>query len=471
MPAQLETFADNRVTASNPTESTSDPHRWWVLVAVGIGTFVSALDSSIVNAILPLLRDDLQTTVAEIEWVTVVYLLVVSGLLLGFGRAGDLYGQKRVYLVGFFIFVIASAACGFAPSAGWLVGLRGVQGIGAAMLFATSPAIVTKSFPDAERGRALGTLAMMTYLGLTAGPALGGWLAHAAGWRWVFYINVPIGAAAIAISWRVVKDEPTAAAGESFDFLGAALFMAGLVALLVALNQGHGWGWISAPTLGLIAIGCAILTVFVRVERRHPSPMLDLSLFRNHIFAATTTSAFLNYASVYSVVFVIPFLLVQARGLNMQEAGLVLSAQPLVMAVVAPISGALSDRIGTRGPATLGMATLAAGLLLLAWASKAAPLGGLAAALGVVGLGVGIFVSPNNSALMGSAPSQRQGIAAGVLATARNVGMVAGIGLAGAIFTTFLSAGEAEGLVRGVQASLVVAAGIAGVGAATSWTR
>jgi EmrB/QacA subfamily drug resistance transporter len=454
----------------NPQPPAATDRRWWVLVAVGVGTFMSALDGSVVNTVLPVLRRDLRTSVAGIEWVTTVYLLVVSALLLSVGRAGDLHGHKRIYLSGFVLFVLGSALCGLAPSAGALVGLRALQAVGASMLFANAPAILTKSFPAEQRGRALGALGTFTYLGLTAGPSLGGWLASAYGWRSVFYINVPVGAVAIALALRSVEDDRPERSGERFDIAGALLFMAGLVALLVALNQGHAWGWGSMPVLGLLAAAALLLAVFIAAERRNASPMLDLTLFRSRTFTGTTVSALLNYICVYSVLFVLPFLLIQGRGLDTRHAGLVLTAQPIVMAIVAPLSGALSDRIGSRPLATLGMLALAAGLLLLARVADDAPLTTIAAALGVVGLGVGIFVSPNNSALMGSAPRHRQGIAAGVLATARNVGMVLGVGLAGAVFTTVLARGGGEGhadaLVRGVQASLYVAAGIAVAGTA-----
>jgi EmrB/QacA subfamily drug resistance transporter len=463
----------DRMEHSHPPAPTppAHPHRWWVLVAVGIGTFMSALDGSIVNTVLPLLRTELHTSVAGIEWVMTVYLLVVSGLLLGFGRAGDLYGQKRVYLLGFVIFVIGSALCGQAPSAHALIALRGLQAIGAAMLFSSSPAILTKAFPASERGRALGMQGTMTYLGLTVGPALGGWLAHAFGWRWVFYINVPVGIVAITLAWKVVSEDRPAGARERFDAPGAALFLAGLVSLLVALNQGHDWGWTSPLTLGLALLALVLLALFIQVERRSASPMLDLSLFRSRLFSASALSAFLNYLCVYSVVFVIPFLLIQGRGLNTQQAGVLLTAQPLVMAIVTPLSGTLSDRLGTRGPATIGMAILTVGLLFLSWTVAGSSLGMIAGALAVVGLGVGIFVSPNNSALMGAAPRGRQGIAAGVLATARNVGMVCGIGLAGAILTTLLTGGGPNALVHGVQGALYAAAGIALLGTAMSWLR
>ena len=205
--------------------------------------------------------------------------------------------------------------------------------------------------------------------------------------------------------------------------------------------------------------------------------MLDLTLFRSRLFAASTVSAMLNYIAVSCVTFLLPFLLIQGRGLSPRRAGLVLTAQPLVMAVVAPVSGTLSDRVGSRAPATVGMALLAIGLLLLTRTSGTASVGAIAAALAVVGLGVGLFVSPNNSALMGSAPRHRQGIASGVLAEARNVGMVLGVGMAGAVFTTVMAhgsagaAGDVPSLVRGVQAGLLAAALVAGAGVVTSWMR
>jgi EmrB/QacA subfamily drug resistance transporter len=432
-----------------------------ILAAIGIGTFMSALDGSVVNTVLPLLRTELRTDVPTIEWVATVYLLVVSALLLGVGRAGDLYGQKRLYVGGFVLFVVCSGLCGLSGNVGMLIGMRGLQAVGAAMLFASGPAILTRAFPAERRGRALGALATFTYLGLTVGPPLGGWLAHAFGWRSVFYINVPIGLIGILMAWRALPHDGTTDRRETFDFLGAALFTAGLVALLVALNQGHAWGWTSPLTLGVLLFALFLLALFVSVERRRAHPMLDLTLFGNRVFSAATLSALLNYICVYSVLFVLPFVLIQGRGLSVQRTGLILTAQPIVMAIVAPLSGALSDRIGSRLLTTLGMMVLFIGLLALVVTADKTPWL-IAAALAIVGLGVGLFVSPNNSALMGAAPPHRQGIAAGVLATARNVGMVLGVGIAGAVLTTYLA--RTGFLVAGAQAALGVAAAIAALG-------
>ncbi|HYM60050.1 MAG TPA: DHA2 family efflux MFS transporter permease subunit [Thermoanaerobaculia bacterium] len=452
-------------------ESTPSDRRWYVLTAIGVSTFMSALDGSVVNTVLPVMRRDLHTTVAGIEWVATVYLLAISALLLGVGRAGDARGHKRMYVGGFVLFVLGSALCGIAPTAVMLIAMRGLQGIGAAMLFANAPAILTMSFPAAQRGRALGAQGTFTYLGLTAGPSLGGWLAQSFGWRSVFFINIPVGAIGILLALRVIDDDRPEATGEPFDYTGATVFAAGLVVLLIALNLGHAWGWTSLPTLSLSAAAIILLAFFIGIERRKANPMLDLTLFGSRVFSAATVSALLNYISIFSATFVLPFLLVQSRGLGTRAAGLVLTAQPIVMAIVAPISGALSDRIGSRLLATLGMLVLAIGLALIAGCAATGSLASIAGGLAVAGLGVGLFVSPNNSALMGAAHRQRQGIAAGILATARNVGMVLGFGLSGAIFTTILANGGHEALVHGVEASLYAGAAVALLGAVTAFVR
>ena len=442
-----------------------------VLIALGIGTFMSALDGSVVNTILPLLAREFQASVAGVEWVTTVYLLTVSALLLIVGRTGDLYGHKVVYMTGFAIFIIGSAICGAATSLHMLVVMRGVQAVGAARLYANAPAILTRTFPAEQRGRALGAQATFTYLGLTAGPSLGGWLASALGWRWVFYINIPVGLAAVILGALVIENDRPESHRERFDFLGAALFTTGLVTLLIALNQGHDLGWTSPMILGLFTAAALLLASFIVVENRSAAPMLDLSLFHSRVLSAATASALLNYVCTYAVLFVMPFLLIQGRALNTQQAGLVLTAQPIVMAIVAPFAGALSDRIGSRILATGGMFVLAIGLVLVGILAKHGSIGTLVLALAVIGIGIGLFTTPNNSALMGAAPRHRQGIASGILASARNVGMVLGVGIAGAVFTTILSRGGPDAIARGTMMTMFVSAGIAAVGAVLASIR
>ncbi len=455
--------------------------KWGVLIAVGIGTFMTALDTSVVNTVLPVIGKNFNQAITVVEWVVTIYLLVLSGLLLSFGRLGDMRGHKTIYLVGFGIFMAGSFFSGSAPSAAILIASRGLQALGAAMLAANSPAILTKSFPSEQRGQALGLQATMTYLGLTAGPALGGWLASLLGWRVVFYINLPVGVAAILLSLRFIPKDTHEQRVERFDFPGAVTFMLGLGALLLALNQGEEWGWISAPTLILFTAAIAMMALFIYLERHVKFPMLDLSLFTKLPFSLTTVSAILNYIGVYTCIFMMPYYLIQGRGFTPAQAGLVLTAQPIIMAIVAPISGTLSDRIGTRLPTVFGMAVLSVGLFLLSRLSGDSSTLSVMLSLAVVGLGTGVFISPNNSALMGSAPKNRQGIAAGILATARNFGMVLGVGIAGAVFTTVLvHAGGAAGspaaaqdgaIYAALSAAFLVASGLTVLGVLTCLVR
>ena len=406
---------------------------------------MSALDSSVANIILPVLDKVFSTNVAMVEWVVTVYLLVVSGVLLSVGRLGDLRSHKQMYVLGFFIFVLGSASCGLSPSIPVLIGSRVFQALGASMLFANSPAILTANFPASQRGQALGMQATMTYLGLTVGPSLGGWLTDQFSWRAVFFINVPVGVIAIVLSLLFIPAEQEKKEAEPFDISGALIFLAGLSALLFALNQGGAWGWGSAGVIGLLVLAVILLAIFVRMELNKKSPMLDLSLFKSKLFAFSTASALLNYVCLYAVVFLLPFYLIQGRGFSTGHAGLILTAEPVLMAISAPISGTLSDRVGSRSLATIGFGIMTLGLVLLSRLSPVSSIGYLVASLAIFGLGTGIFISPNTSALMGSAPKNRQGIASGILATARNSGMVVGIGIAGAVFTTVQAARLAAG--------------------------
>lgn len=439
--------------------------KWLVLVAIGMSTFMSALDTSVVNTVLPVITKSFSSEVATVEWVVIIYLLIVSGLLLSFGRLGDIRGHKQIFISGFSIFILSSALCGWSPTIGYLIAFRGFQALGAAMLAANSPAILTKNFPSSQRGQALGLQATMTYLGLTVAPSLGGWLTDLISWRAVFYINIPVGGFALLLSWLFIPKDDQEKKAEPFDFPGAALFVAGLVALLLGLNQGYAWGWTSPVILGLIIFSVVILSIFVFLEYRRTNPLLDLSLFKDQYFSFSMISAVLNYIAIFSILLMMPFYLLDGRGFSPSQAGLILTIQPIVMAIVAPISGSISDRIGTRIPSFLGMAVLSIGLFFMSRLGPSTPLSQVGLTLGIVGLGTGTFISPNNSAIMGSAPRKRQGIAAGLLATARSTGMVLGVGLAGAIFTTILASASGENTIYfAISTSLLVAAALAAIG-------
>jgi EmrB/QacA subfamily drug resistance transporter len=449
------------------TTNSTGSNKWMVLIAIGIGTFMSALDGSVVNTTLPVIRQTFSSTIAGIEWIVTVYLLVLSGLLLSFGHLGDLLGHKKVYNSGFGIFVLFSALCGLAASLPMLILFRGFQAVGAAMLQANSPAILTGSFPVRQRGQALGLQATMTYLGLTVGPSLGGWLAGELGWRSIFFINIPVGLVALILTMRFIPAGQKNAQPQRFDFAGAGVFLFGLALLLFGLNQGYTLGWDSwSIRLSLLSAGL-LLVGFVLLEQRREHPMLDFHLFSNYTFSISTISAVINYIGVYTIVFLMPFYLIQGLSLEPSRAGLILTVMPACMAIVAPISGTLSDRVGTRLPAVLGMMLLTAGLALLANLSAMSSVAQIAGRLALAGFGIGIFISPNTSAMMGSAPRDRQGIASGILATSRNFGMVLGVGVAGAIFTSHLGTTQnlETGLIfQAISASFGVIAWITGAG-------
>jgi EmrB/QacA subfamily drug resistance transporter len=439
-----------------------------VLLAIGVGSLLGSIDNSVVNAVLPVVRRSLGSNVATIEWVVSIYVLVVCGLLLSFGRLGDLRGHKQLYITGFVVFTLSSAFCGLAWHVGALIAARGLQAVGACLLFANAPAILTRNFPAHQRGQALGLQAVMIYLGLMIGPPLGGWLTEHISWRAAFYINVPIGIVAVKLCTRFIpRDEPRAG-GESFDFAGGALFMGAFTVLLLALNQGYIRGWRSPSIQAMLAGAGLLLVLFVVRERLTAHPLLDLTLFEERRFAMSAASAVLNYVPLFSITFLMPFYLIQGRGLTPSHTGLLLTIQPAFMVISSPISGTLSDRIGTRPLATLGMGILGVGVFLLSRLQPDSPVRYIVLALSVVGLGTGIFITPNNSALLGSAPPHRQGIASGVLGTARYVGMVLGVGIAGAIFTTYLERHTSLALFEGIRASFLVGSLVGFLGCVTS---
>ncbi len=458
----------NKTNAKDNTANSSN--KWLVLLAIGIGTFMSALDGSIVNVSLPSITASFNSQVSTTEWIVTVYLLTVSCLLLAFGRLGDIQGHKRVYSTGFIIFGSSSALCALSSAPWMLILFRGIQAIGAAMLSANSPAILTGNFPGSQRGQALGLQATLTYLGLSVGPSLGGWMTQHLGWQSVFTINVPISILALFFSLRFIPNDDLKGSHEPFDWHGALVFMSGLVMLIFVLNRGQVWGWLSLQTLGILFLSILILFLFVRMEKRTKAPMLDVTLFASRTFAFSTLSAFLNYASLFGIIFLMPFYLVQGRQLQHAQAGLILTAQPLMMALVAPISGYFSDRISPRWLATIGMAVLTLGLSLLSFLHDTSSTWAIVRALIITGFGTGMFISPNNNLLLGSAPKQRQGIASGVLATARNVGMVFGVGLIAAIYSSVLNH-ESATIFTAIQWSFRAGALLAAIGILTSYMR
>jgi len=411
--------------------------KWLILTSVSLGSLMATLDGSIVNIALPAIEADFRIDLTTIEWVVVAYLLVVGSLLLPFGRLGEVLTFKRVYLVGFAVFTIASVCCGASPNVQALTAFRIVQGVGAAMIMAMGPAIVARTFPASERGRALGLNGISVSIGLSLGPALGGVLTQVATWRAIFLINAPIGLFAILWAARVLPRE-TPGKGQSFDARGAALSGVALFALLLALSDGQEWGWTSPAVLGLVIAFVVLGAAFVRTERRSIQPMIDLALFRIRPFSAGLVSVVVAFAGLFTATFLLPFLLQQGRGFSPIEAGLLLTPVPITMAVVAPFSGAASDRFGPRFLASAGMAIMALGLMSLTQLPVDFAVPDLIWRLVLLGIGQGLFMSPNSSAVLGSVPRSRVGTASGTLAQMRVNGQALGIALSGAIVATRL---------------------------------
>ncbi|AUX40571.1 multidrug MFS transporter [Sorangium cellulosum] len=447
-----------------------------VLAVVAVGTLMAALGSSLINVAVPLVRRDLGADIGAASWVLAAYSLSVSALLLPFGRVGDRHGKGRVYTVGFGVFGVGSALSALAPTLAALVAARAFQGAGAAMLMANGPALTTAAFPPAQRGRALGLQATATYLGLSLGPSIGGWLAQAAGWHVVFWINVPISVAgallARSLVWGGAAGAPLAAGrARPFPWASALLFGPALSALLVAVTRGQSWGFWSPRFVFLLVLGVVLAAAFVRVERRSPAPLLSAALLREPAFASGLAAAFVQYAAVYMLMFLLPFYLQGPLAMSAAEAGVVMTVQPAAMALITFGSGWLSDRVGTRGPAVAGIAVLAIGLASVALLGSEPERASVLAALSLVGLGSGLFTSPNNSRIMGAAPREQQGTAAGLLAEARNVGMLCGVAASGAVFAALGGGRPGEGggaFGAAFQGTILAAAVLAGLGVLAS---
>ncbi|OPZ75747.1 MAG: Multidrug resistance protein stp [Firmicutes bacterium ADurb.Bin456] len=435
-------------------------NKWKILIAVLAGIIMGPLDASIVYIALPSIARYFYVDPSMVGWVSMAYLLVMSSFLLAFGRLGDMFGFKRLHLTGLLVFTGTSALCGLAPSLGALILFRGLQAIGAGLTMAMAPAIITEIFPPRERGKALGLNGMVVAVGLALGPSLGGLLVQAMDWRLIFFVNVPIGIAAYIWGFRVLPEARRVSETRSgFDLQGSLLAFSGLFALLLFISRGQALGW-TWPFLLLGLLALVLLSLFVLHEKRTPEPLLDLTLFLSPVFTAGNGAALLNFMTQYVIVFATPFLLQEHLGYSAGQAGLTMTAFPLTVLIVAPLAGALSDKVGQRGLAFAGSLLCTTAAVALATLGPAASPFELIWRLCLFGTGTGLFQSPNTSAIMGAAPGPRLGIASGVLATVRNIGMVMGIALAGVVLTTgqITTTGGAEASFHGFQSAFLAAA-------------
>ena len=406
------------------------PNKWWVMAAVAMGVFLSTIDGSIVNVALPTLARELRAPFAAVQWVVLAYLLVLVSLMMAAGRLADVYGKKRLYATGFVIFTVGSFLCGMSPTVICLVASRVVQAIGASLLMALGAAIVTEVFPAQERGRALGLIGLMVSIGLVSGPTLGGLILGSFPWHAIFFVNLPLGIVGTATVLRVVPAH-LHSSHQPFDVRGALLLFVSLLCFLLAVTLGPHATIAPHWILALGAVACAGFIAFVRTELAVEHPLVDLGMFRNSTLATSVITGTLVFVASSGLVFLLPFFLQTVQGRTPRQAGLLLITGPLVIGLSAPVSGWLSDRIGTRPLTAVGLAILALAYGFVSTLAANTSSFGYVGRVMWVGLGMGIFQSPNNSAIMGSVPRERLGVASGLLSLTRTLGQTTGIALIG----------------------------------------
>ncbi len=404
-----------------------------------MGIFLGTIDGSIVNAALPTLEREFDTSFASVQWIVLGYLLVLATLTLSVGRLGDMTGKRPIYTAGFAVFTVASTLCGLAPGVGWLIGFRIVQGIGSAMIFALGFAILTEAFPPSERGRALGLAGSIVSIGVAIGPAAGGLIIDSLSWRWIFLVNLPIGILGTWTAWRFVPDV-AAKGGERFDFSGAAAFCVGLLSMMLGLTLAQELGFTDPAVVGLLAGSAVALTGFVAIERRVAHPMLDLTLFRNRLLSANLFTGWLVFVALAGFLVLAPFYLQDVLGYDIRTMGLLLAAAPISLGIVSPISGSISDRVGPRPVLAAGLVVLVLGYFGLTTLSLETTTASWLLLAIPVGIGIGVFQSPNNSAVMGAVPPHRLGVTSGMLTITRIMGQIVGVTVLGTVWAARVSA-------------------------------
>jgi EmrB/QacA subfamily drug resistance transporter len=408
------------------------------LTVATLTSFLTPFMGSSVNIALPTIGREFAMDAVFLSWIATAFLLSAAMFLVPFGRIADIYGRKKIFLYGILIYALSSLLSAIAPSAGWLLGFRILQGVGSSMIFGTSIAILTSVYPVGERGRVLGISVAAVYLGLSLGPFLGGFLTQHLGWRSIFLLNVPLSLIVIAVTLWKLKGEWAQAKGEKFDFYGSAIYAVTLPALM--------YGFSLLPSLNgvwLIAVGLLGFFAFVIFESKTQSPVVDMSLFRkNRVFAFSSLAALINYGATFAVGFLLSLYLQYTKGLAPQHAGIILVSQPVVMALFSPLAGRLSDRIEPRVVASTGMSFTTVGLFLFTFLTQNTSAAYVIACLVVVGFGLALFSSPNTNAIMSSVEKRSYGVAAATVGTMRLTGQMLSMGITMLIFAVFIGRAE-----------------------------
>jgi EmrB/QacA subfamily drug resistance transporter len=409
--------------------------KWYVMMAVAMGIFLGTVDGSIVNLALPTLVREFGTDFATVQWVVLAYLLALATLMVSVGRLADMIGKKPLYNAGFVIFTIGSLLCGLAPTVYWLVGFRVLQAIGASMVMGLGTAILTEAFPPSERGKALGIGGSAVSVGIIAGPTLGGLIIDALSWHWIFFVNLPVGLLGTLIVMRFVPAIKPAG-GQRFDYGGALTLFVSLLSLLLALTAGQEIGFGDRLVLFLFASWLLFTAAFIFVEWRSDQPMVALRQFQNRLFSVNLTTGYLVFAAMAGMTLLMPFYLEDVLGYGPSQAGLLLAALPIVVGVMAPIAGSLSDRFGTRPITVAGLAALVVGFYAVSTLNAQTGAVGYVLRFLPVGIGIGVFQAPNNSAIMSTASRQRLGVVSSLLSTTRILGQTTGIAVLGALWAS-----------------------------------
>ncbi|GAA4042180.1 MFS transporter [Arthrobacter methylotrophus] len=401
------------------------------------------LDASIVTLAVPAIRTDMNASLAQVEWVALIYLLVLVGSISAVGRLADMVGRKLLYTYGFALFTLASLGCALAPDITWLLVARAVQAVGAAMLQANSVALIRTSMPAGKLGKAIGLQGAAQAIGLAMGPSVGGLLIGLGGWRWVFFVNIPAGVIGLLLGWFLLPRTHVKAPRARLDWLGLVALMPAVGALLLALSEAARLGFGNSVALGLLGASLVLFAFFVMRERRARHPLVDLSLFKSGSFSRGVATGLLGYLVLFGVLFVTPLHLESEYSLPPAQAGLLLTVLPVALGLVAPVAGLLADRFGARLPASAGMGLVTAALAVLVFSPR--DLWVTAAALAAMGLGLGLFTPANNASVAAAGHDHQAGMVSGVLNMTRGVGTSLGVALGAVAYSLANAMGNSGG--------------------------
>ena len=458
-------------------------NKWSIFLVVAVGVFMATLDSSMVNVALPTIMREFKSPLHQTEWVALIYLLTITSTLLFWGNLSDRLGRGRIYSQGMLVFALGSLFCYTSPTLAWLIFSRFLQAIGAAMMMAIGPAIIKDTFPKEQLGRSLGLIGIAVSLGLMTGPAIGGYLIEFASWRAIFLLTVPFGFTFYLLGRLLIPPKTDPDTPQRFDWPGGLIWI--LILTLATISLTHAGAQFWSPILTGTTGGAALLLLplFLWLEKRAASPLLPLTFFTHRFFWVGISCALISFLVLFVALILTPFFLDHVLNLSGSRLGLVMMAVPVSVMVVGPLSGWLYDRIGGRHLTTLGMLISAGGLILLAAITPTTPAPLVALRLALLGCGQALFLSPNSASILQSVQPKHTGAVAALIATARNLGMLLGIALAGLVFAfSFKIATNGLDLkdftpqhltsfMQALRNAYLTAAGIGLLGAALSWLR